>query len=81
MRDVKTAEVILREYETDETATNTRFSSFKASKGFGNTGKIFSVSRIFGLPHFDKLLVMSRRLYFARVTTILSKSIIRINPN
>ena len=39
VRDVKTAEVILREYET---ATTTRFSSFKASKGFGNTGKMFS---------------------------------------
>ena len=35
VRDVKTAEAILREYET---ATTTRFSSFKASKGFGNTG-------------------------------------------
>ena len=34
-RDVKTAEVILRGYET---ATTTRFSLFKASKGFGNTG-------------------------------------------
>ena len=39
VRDVKTAEVILREYET---ATTTRFSSFKASKGFGNTGNMFS---------------------------------------
>ena len=39
VRDVKTKEVILREYET---ATTTRFSSFKASKGFGSTGKMFS---------------------------------------
>lgn len=48
---------------------------------------VFSVSRIFGLPHFDELLVISRRLYFARVTTILSKVIFHLreyeeqNPN
>ena len=41
VRDVKTAVVILREYET---VTTTRFFSLKASKGIGNTGKIFSVA-------------------------------------
>ena len=36
VKDVKTAESILREFET---TTTTRYACFKASKGFGNTGK------------------------------------------
>jgi len=36
VEDVKAAETILREYGT---ATTTRFSCFKANKGFGNTGE------------------------------------------
>ena len=40
VKDVKAAESILREYET---ATTTRFSCFKANKGFGNTGEKFSI--------------------------------------
>ena len=36
VKDVKAAESILREYET---ATTTKFSCFKANKGFGNTGE------------------------------------------
>ena len=48
VRDFKTAEVIPREYET---ATTTRFSSFKASKGFGNTGKMFSRFQDFWAAH------------------------------
>ena len=40
VKDGKAAESILREYET---ATTTRFSCFKASIGFGNTGEMFSI--------------------------------------
>lgn len=40
VKDVKAAESILREYET---ATTTKFSCFKASKGFGNTGGTFFI--------------------------------------
>jgi len=40
VKDVKAAESILREYET---VTTTRFSCFKANKGFGNTGEWFSI--------------------------------------
>lgn len=40
VKDVKAAEFILREYET---ATTTRFSCFKANKGFGNTGERFPI--------------------------------------
>ena len=40
VKDVNAAESILREYET---ATTTRFSCFKANKGFGNTGERFSI--------------------------------------
>ena len=36
MKDVKAAESILREFQT---TTTTRYACFKASKGFGNTGK------------------------------------------
>ena len=45
VKDVKAAESILREYET---ATTTRFSCFKANKGFGNTGEAYQYTdRIF----------------------------------
>jgi len=40
VKDIKAAESILREYET---TTTTRFSWFKANKGFGNTGERFSI--------------------------------------
>ena len=40
VKDVKAAESVLREYET---ATTTKFSCFKASKGFGNTGGTFHI--------------------------------------
>ena len=43
VKDVKAVESILREYET---ATTTRFSCFKANKGFGNTGERFSSHKI-----------------------------------
>ena len=36
VKDVKAAESILREFEA---TTTTRYACFKASKGFGNTGK------------------------------------------
>ena len=42
VKDVKAAESILREYET---ATTTRFSCFKANKGFGNTGERFPIHK------------------------------------
>ena len=40
VKDVKAAESILREFETTPT---TRYACFKASKGFGNTGKGLSI--------------------------------------
>ena len=50
VKDVKAAEPILREYET---ATTTRFSCFKANKGFGNTGGRFPIHK--KLEHFRRL--------------------------
>ena len=42
VKDVKAAESVLRNYET---ATPTRFSCFKANKGFGNTGERFPINK------------------------------------
>ena len=42
VKDVKAAESVLREYET---ATTTRFSRFKANKGFVNTGERFPINK------------------------------------
>ena len=43
VKDGKAAESILRDLREYETATTTRFSCFKANKGFGNTGERFSI--------------------------------------
>ena len=40
VKNVKAAESVLREFET---TTTTRYACFKASKGFGNTGKVLPI--------------------------------------
>ena len=61
VKDVKAAESILRE---NETATTTRFSCFKANRGFGDTGERFSIHQNSATKNIFRLVLFLQFNYF-----------------